>query len=117
MKEIELPVPPALAEQRAIVGRLDAETASVTAAISRLDREIDFLREYRIRLVADVVTGKRLAEWGSDDDESDDEEGSGKKGLPEKKRQKLLDPKTWERDARRGGDCHSVVAELGRRAV
>ena len=27
-------------------------------AISRLDREIDLLREYRTRLVADVVTGK-----------------------------------------------------------
>ena len=28
------------------------------AAISRLEREIELLREYRIRLVADVVTGK-----------------------------------------------------------
>ena len=27
-------------------------------AISRLEREIDLLREYRTRLVADVVTGK-----------------------------------------------------------
>lgn len=43
---------------------------------------------------------KRLAEWGSDDDEVEDEEGASKKGLPEKKRKKLLDPKTWSRDAR-----------------
>jgi type I restriction enzyme M protein len=44
---------------------------------------------------------KRLAEWGSDEDEGDDEEGaSSKKGLPEKKKKKLLDPKTWERDGR-----------------
>jgi type I restriction enzyme M protein len=44
---------------------------------------------------------QRLADWGSDDDESDDEEGSAtKKGLPEKKRKKLLDAKTWERDGR-----------------
>lgn len=42
---------------------------------------------------------KRLAEWGSDEDEGDEEEGGGtKKGLPEKKIKKLLDPKTWERD-------------------
>jgi len=46
---------------------------------------------------------QRLTEWGSDDEEGDDDEGTGpsaKKGLPEKKRKKLLDPKTWERDAR-----------------
>jgi predicted GIY-YIG superfamily endonuclease len=44
---------------------------------------------------------KRLADWSSDEDEGDDEEGaSTKKGLPEKKRKKLLDPKTWERDGR-----------------
>ncbi len=44
---------------------------------------------------------QRLTEWGSDDDMGDDEEGtSTKKGLPEKKRKKLLDPKTWSRDAR-----------------
>jgi len=50
--------------------------------------------------VADALD-KRLADWGSDDDEPEDEEGgSARKGLPEKKRKKLLDPKTWERDCR-----------------
>ena len=47
---------------------------------------------------------KRLAEWGSDDEEGqgdDAEDGAGaRKGLPEKQRKKLLDPKTWERDGR-----------------
>jgi type I restriction enzyme M protein len=45
---------------------------------------------------------KRLAEWGAGDDEEDngDEGGSAKRGLPEKKKKKLLDGKTWERDAR-----------------
>jgi type I restriction enzyme M protein len=47
----------------------------------------------------------RLVEWGSDEDQSDDEandeEGvSAKKGLSEKKKKKLLDRKTWERDGR-----------------
>jgi type I restriction enzyme M protein len=43
---------------------------------------------------------KRLTEWGGDEEEADDEKGdSAKKGLPEKKK-KLLDRKTWERDAR-----------------
>ena len=41
---------------------------------------------------------KRLAEWG-DDDEAD-EEAAPARGLSEKKRRKLLDPKTWERDGR-----------------
>jgi type I restriction enzyme M protein len=43
----------------------------------------------------------RLVEWGSDDAEADDEEAdTAKKGLPEKKKKKLLDPKTWGRDGR-----------------
>jgi type I restriction enzyme M protein len=46
---------------------------------------------------------KRLADWGSDDEEGDDDDDEGgrtKKGLPERKRKKLLDPRTWERDGR-----------------
>src|SRR3981081_1847333 len=42
-----------------------------------------------------------LAFSSHDEEESDDEEGDGnKQGLPEKKKKKLLDPKTWERDGR-----------------
>ena len=43
---------------------------------------------------------KRLADWGGDEEEGDDEVGVAKKGLPEKKKRKLLDRKTWERDGR-----------------
>jgi type I restriction enzyme M protein len=43
---------------------------------------------------------KRLAEWGDGDSEDEGEEDAPKKGLPEKKRKKLLDAKTWERDGR-----------------
>lgn len=45
-------------EQLAIVRTVEAETAGLDTAISRLEREIELLREYRTRLVADVVTGK-----------------------------------------------------------
>ncbi len=46
-----------------------------------------------------VALENRLADWGSDEEEPDDDEGvSTKKGLPEKKKRKLLDPRTWERD-------------------
>ena len=49
---------PPLAEQREIVQRIHEQTVGLDAAISRLEREIELLREYRTRLVADVVTGK-----------------------------------------------------------
>ena len=39
---------------------------------------------------------KRLADWGQED-EGEDDEGAASKGLPEKKKKKLLDPRTWER--------------------
>ena len=52
-----LPIPP-LGEQAAIRSFLSTELATSNAAISRLEHEIDLLREYRTRLVADVVTGK-----------------------------------------------------------
>ena len=45
-------------EQRQIVQSIQLKTAGQDATISRLEREIDLLREYRTRLVADVVTGK-----------------------------------------------------------
>jgi len=57
---------------------------------------------------------KRLAEWGSDADEEESEDGAtGKKGLPEKKKRKLLDPKTWERDARLVETATALRQELG----
>jgi type I restriction enzyme, S subunit len=45
-------------EQDAIVVEIGEQTAQPDIAISRLEREIELLREYRARLVADVVTGK-----------------------------------------------------------
>ncbi len=51
-------MPPPPKEQEAICAFLDAGLASFDTAISRLEREITLLREYRTPLVADVVTGK-----------------------------------------------------------
>ena len=57
---------------------------------------------------------KRLADWGGEDDEGDNEEGdSTKKGLPEKKKKKLLDPRTWERDGRLVEVAMKLRAALG----
>jgi type I restriction enzyme, S subunit len=52
-----MPFPP-LDEQEQIAKRAETETASFDSGIDRLNREIDLLREFRTRLVADVVTGK-----------------------------------------------------------
>ena len=49
---------PPQAEQEDIVRRVGDELAPLSNAIDRLNGEIDLLREYRTRLVADVVTGK-----------------------------------------------------------
>jgi type I restriction enzyme M protein len=58
--------------------------------------------------------GKRLNEWGDDEEDGDDEDGeSKKKGLPEKKKKKLLDSKTWERDGRLVDAATSLREELG----
>ena len=45
-------------EARAIAREMDGATTEIERAVSRLEREIELLREYRTRLVADVVTGK-----------------------------------------------------------
>jgi len=58
MKAIVLPVPPTLREQEAIADHTEAALERVNAAIASARREIELLREYRTRLVADVVTGK-----------------------------------------------------------
>jgi len=45
-------------EQEAIVNYVHNATKSIAIAISRLNREINFLHEYQKRLVVDIVTGK-----------------------------------------------------------
>jgi type I restriction enzyme S subunit len=57
IKAISLPTPPA-DEQEPIAEYIDEATASLNDAIDRAKREIDLIREYRTRLIADVVTGK-----------------------------------------------------------
>lgn len=49
---------PPIVEQQTILSTLSSQTQPITTALSRREREIALLREYRTRLVADVVTGK-----------------------------------------------------------
>ena len=87
--DIRLPIPP-LDEQKRIMTHLDAELSGLNTAMSRLEREIALLREYRTRLVADVVTGKLdvrpaarqlLAEPGADVPASEPDGPAGEPNL------------------------------------
>jgi type I restriction enzyme S subunit len=50
------PIPPTC-EREAILSEIRSGTASLDATVTRTEREIELLREYRTRLTADVVTG------------------------------------------------------------
>jgi type I restriction enzyme S subunit len=49
---------PSLEEQEKIVLHIDEATGSLNDMVKRAQHEIDLVREYRTRLIADVVTGK-----------------------------------------------------------
>jgi type I restriction enzyme S subunit len=57
MKGIVLALPQ-LSEQKALLRLIEERTRALNDAAERARREIELLREYRVRLIADVVTGK-----------------------------------------------------------
>lgn len=57
LRRVQVPLP-TIGEQEEIVTYLKNRTAGLIHSISRLEREITLLREYRTRLISDVVTGK-----------------------------------------------------------
>ena len=54
---IQIPIPP-LEEQRAIVEYIERKNKAIDDMIANLRAEIDFLTEYKQRLIADAVTGQ-----------------------------------------------------------
>ena len=52
-----LPVPP-LSEQRSIVSYLDAKCAKIDKLIANVTKEIECIKEYKQRLISDVVIGQ-----------------------------------------------------------
>ena len=57
MERLVVVLPP-IDEQQQVLAHLDRTTKKPSEAIDRAHREISLLREYRTRLIADVVTGK-----------------------------------------------------------
>lgn len=49
---------PPMGEQRRIVDSVASEVLPLDTAMSRLGSEVELLREYRARLVTDIVTGQ-----------------------------------------------------------
>ncbi|MGH3644335.1 MAG: hypothetical protein ACRDUX_35555 [Mycobacterium sp.] len=90
LRNLQLALPP-IDEQRRVVAFADAETTLLVATIDRACREVELVREYRTRLIADAVTGRldvreaaaRLpaepeeAEWLADDDAPVEGESEG----------------------------------------
>ena len=57
LKKIDVPLPP-LDEQRAIVAYIEEMCQKIDTLTTELQAEMDYLKEYKQRLIADVVTGQ-----------------------------------------------------------
>lgn len=57
MKKIDIPLPP-LNEQRAIVAYIEEKCQKMDTLMTELQAEIDYMKEYKQRLIADCVTGQ-----------------------------------------------------------
>lgn len=55
--KVDLPLIP-LEEQKAIADYINVEVAKIDSVLPSFQKEIDLLREYRTRLISDVVTGQ-----------------------------------------------------------
>lgn len=56
-KNYDIPVPP-IEEQREIVEYIEHETEKIDLLKKEVEKQIEYLREYRTRLISDVVTGQ-----------------------------------------------------------
>ncbi len=54
---LEVPLP-SIAEQNHIVKFIEAATGKIDATVSKIEKEIEYLQEYRTALISEVVTGK-----------------------------------------------------------
>ena len=57
MRNIMIPIPP-IDEQQEIVDYIDRKTTEIDRLVVELTYQVEYLREYKQRLIADVVTGK-----------------------------------------------------------
>lgn len=49
---------PSIGEQQEIIKYLESKTQTIDKAIETIQKQIDLVKEYRITLISEVVTGK-----------------------------------------------------------
>lgn len=59
LKEITLPLP-TIIEQSEILKTLQTQTTQIDHTIQRIEKEIELIQEYKIALINEVVTGKKI---------------------------------------------------------
>lgn len=88
MKEISFFIP-SVSEQNEIVNFVSVQHLTIDQAIARAEREIELMREYRTRLISDVVTGQvdvrgvEVLEIAGDDSAEVDESAEDADGFEE----------------------------------
>jgi len=58
INSVFLPYPPTLNEQQEIIKHIKTETRTLDITISKAEREIELMKEYREAMIAEAVTGK-----------------------------------------------------------
>ncbi len=58
INSVFLPYPPTLIEQQEIIKHIKTESRTLDIAISKAEREIELIKEYREAMIAEAVTGK-----------------------------------------------------------
>jgi type I restriction enzyme S subunit len=58
LARLKISIPPTIEEQKRIVEHIKTETKTLDIAISKAEREIELIKEYREAMIAEAVTGK-----------------------------------------------------------
>jgi type I restriction enzyme S subunit len=58
LRDVIMPYPPTIEEQKQIVEHIKTETRTLDIAISKAEREIELIKEYREAMIAEAVTGQ-----------------------------------------------------------
>lgn len=58
LRDVIMPYPPTIEEQKQIVEHIKAETRTLDIAISKAEREIGLIKEYREAMIVEAVTGQ-----------------------------------------------------------
>ena len=58
LREIKMPFPPTIEEQEKIIHHIKSETRKIDCTISKAEKEIELIKEYKEAMIAEAVMGK-----------------------------------------------------------